>query len=193
MKKYSLLVTTIALVACHKKDNPVTDTPAMIYTDCKNTSVKQGQMFHIDLDKDGMRDLSFGTWYTGSPLHREDLVLFYAESYIHTLLLMDTTNESTPMYSKDELIALPTLPAYHQWYQLSLSELARKHIPEMNPIYWDGTWKQASHRYMGIKITKGNQWYAGWIELSFNTTGEQIILHRAAISKTPYVPVTAGR
>lgn len=193
MKKYNLLIITAALMACGTKEKPVIDAPAMIYTDLKNTSVKQGQAFHIDLDKDGTRDLSFGTWDIGSPMHQENRVLFYAESYIHTLLLMDTTNESTPVYNPGDLIALPAMPAHHQWYPVSLAELAKKHIPDMSPVYWDGIWKQASHRYMGIKITKGNQWYAGWIELSFNTATEQIVLHKAAISKMPYVPVTAGR
>jgi hypothetical protein len=36
------------------------------------------------------------------------------------------------------------------------------------------------------------QRFNGWIELSFDTNGEKIILHKAAISKMPEKYVIAG-
>jgi len=199
MKTSYMLALAALLAACNKDHSttpipgkPYPDQPEMLYTDLKDVTIKQGQSFYIDLNKDGDKDVSFGTWYIGNPNQHEDEVLFYAQSYISSMLLMDTTNESSPRYTKGASIGINIMPSHHQWYELSMTEIARKNIPATYPIYWEGLWKQARHLYLGVQVQKGYEWYAGWVELSFDTATEKLTLHRAAISKTPRVSVYAG-
>ncbi|MFT3826352.1 MAG: hypothetical protein QM731_20685 [Chitinophagaceae bacterium] len=198
MKNIHVLSVALLLAACSKKDKPVVDqpepgAPEMIYTDLKNTGVKQGQSFVIDLDKDGTNDIAFGNWYIGKPSEHKDEVLFFTTSYVHSQLLMDTTTESTPRFNNGEKIPFASLPEHHQWYVVSLAELTRKNIPENKAPYWDGLWKQADHQYIAVLVQKQAGTYAGWVEVSVDTNGERLVLHKAAISKIPGAEVRAGK
>ncbi|MBO9564747.1 MAG: hypothetical protein J7621_18355, partial [Niastella sp.] len=61
-----------------------------------------------------------------------------------------------------------------------------------NP-YWEGAWKQVHHQYLAIQIVKDNKRYNGWVEVSFDTAGEKLVLHKAAISKEAEKAVIAGK
>lgn len=193
---YALVLAALSLAAC-KKDGaptpskPVKPQPEMIYTDLQNRELKFQQAQTIDLNNDGTADIGFSTWYIGDPVEHEDEILFFAGSYVHSHLLVDETNGSPVFRSGDE-IPVSNYPG-HIWYQVAQVEMAMKNTPESGQPYWEGAWKQVSHQYLAIQVAKGGKRYNGWIEVSFDTAGEKLVLHKAAISKEAEKAVVAGK
>lgn len=198
MKQVYVLALTLALLAACKKDaapgppkQPGNQQPQMIYTDLQNRELKFEQATAIDLDKDGSVDIGFATWYIGDPIEKEDEVLFFASSYIHSNLLVNVANTSHA-FQLGEIIPAGSYPG-HDWYQVAQVEMALKNIPETGTPYWEGAWKQVRHQYLAIQIVKDNKRYNGWVEVSFDTVGEKLVLHKAAISKEAGQAVIAGK
>jgi len=199
MKQTSyVLIGLLSLAACRKDDGPngpkpnptPVPPPAMLYTDLQNREVKQKQSQFIDLDKDGSTDIGFSTLYIGDPIEREDEVLFFAGSFIHSHLFVGEANDS-PIFKKGDTIPVSPTKAY-EWYQVAQVEMARKNIGEQGPPYWELGWRQVSHKFLAIQIVREAKRYNGWIEVSFDIPGEKLILHRAAICKEPEKNVPAG-
>jgi hypothetical protein len=197
MKTASVLAAVLLLAVACKKENtpgpakpPIVAPPEMIYTDLQNQEMKQNKPQFIDLDKNGSNDIGFATWFIGDPIEKEDEVLFFAVSYEHSNLLAGDNNNS-PVFKLGDTIPVGNKGAY-SWYQVAQIEMARKNIGLQNPPYWELDWKQVSHKYLAIQVVRDNKRYNGWIELSFDTAGEKLILHKAAICKEASKAVIAG-
>jgi hypothetical protein len=52
--------------------------------------------------------------------------------------------------------------------------------------------KLANHKYLPVYLKKNGHVYFGWIELSFDTIAEKIILHRAALCTEAGQKIKAG-
>lgn len=195
-KVYILVLAVLGLGACKKDGTPGPSKPAkpqpgMIYTDLQNRELKFQQAQVIDLNQDGTADIGFSTWYIGDPVEHEDEVLFFAGSYIHSHLLMDEAN-SSPVFKPGDEIPVNNYPG-HAWYQVAQVEMAMKNTPASGQPYWEGAWKQVNHQYLAIQVVKEGKRYNGWIEVSFDTAGEKLVLHKAAISKEAEKAVVAGK
>ncbi len=198
MKKtgYTLALIILLISSCRKDNSdepqdPGNQLPAMLYTDLHNRELKFQQSQSIDLDQDGTIDIAFSTWYIGDPVEKEDEVLFFASSYVHSNLLVNDNNGS-PAFNPGDIIPVNNYPGYH-WYQVSQVEMALKNTPVSGPPYWEGNWKQVSHKYLAIQIVKENKRYNGWIEVSFDTADEKMVLHKSAVSKESEKAVSAGK
>ncbi|MGZ5253253.1 MAG: hypothetical protein ACXWV4_02660 [Flavitalea sp.] len=177
----------IILGSC-KKGN---DTPSNIsveFFDLENIVAKYQQPVVLDLTKDGRTDFSFGVLLVGDPVLQRDRYQFYVSSRVKTNLLNDANDES-PMLNKGDLIAL-NLEGY-TWYEVSAIVLTEKIVTNQSTT-WNGRWTNANHKFLPIQIDKEGKLFNGWIELSFDKTEENIILHKAALSKTPGVSIRAG-
>ncbi|MGZ3845957.1 MAG: hypothetical protein ACXVBJ_16070 [Flavisolibacter sp.] len=194
MKKYLLLAIVTIVVACGKEKPPVptvppdSSDPVMTYRDLQNKEVKYGQLQEIDVDGDGSKDIRFNVLLVGDPVLQRDRVQFYANSGIKRNLLNNSVDES-PMLNKGDSISKKH-PGY-DWWEISAIVLAEK-IIDNNGSYWQGLWKNADHKYLPIQFEKDSKLYHGWVELSFNTTEEKLILHKAAISTEADKRVRAG-
>lgn len=194
---YALALATATVTSCSKEkapdphQPPVYQQPEMIYTNLQDRELKAKNAQLIDLNKDGTMDIGFSTWHIGDPLEKEEEILFFAGSYVHSSLLIGGINES-PLFKTGELMEAKQYPR-HEWYIVGQVEMAIKNIPLQGLPYWEGPWRLASHRYLAIRVNKQGLEYHGWIEVSFDTTGEKLILHKAAISKEPGKPVYAGK
>jgi hypothetical protein len=193
MTKYLFFATvSVLLVACGKEKvpakEPVKTHPIMIYTDLQNKEVKYGKFQYVDVDGDGPYDFLFNVVLVGDPILQRDRVQFYANSGINRNLLNSDVDES-PMLSKGDSIS--KIHAGYQWWEISAIVLAEK-IVTNDGSFWQGKWKNADHKYLPIQIEKNNKLYHGWIELSFNTAEEKLILHKAAISTEEDKSIQAG-
>jgi hypothetical protein len=70
--------------------------------------------------------------------------------------------------------------------------MSQKVTPQSGNPFWQGEWKDASHHFLPIKVTRRNEIYAGWIELTMEPSSERIVLHKAAVSIDPDKNVRAG-
>jgi hypothetical protein len=193
MNKLLLLAFTLFLFSSCEK-NPVCEEPEnpyarMHYTDLQNFEVKYGTYKRVDVDGDGTTDYSFETLLVGDALGQRDRLQFYANSKIETYQPVNES-EQVPQLSAGEMVRMQ-YPGY-TWYEITAIVLAEKITPVTGQPYWDGQWKTASHKYLPIMIRKNGQRFYGWVELSFDTAAEKMILHRAAISIEAEREVKAG-
>lgn len=194
MKKlflYTLLILTFS--AC-KKTNEVhlpepEPGPAMQYSNLQDAEIKFGQLKTIDIDNDGTADFFFSTLLVGDPILERDRRQYYAHSKVECYLLNNDDDQS-PVMNKGDKIA-KEIPGYN-WYEVSAIVIAEKIIPVYGPPFWNGLWTQAGHKYLPVNIKKNGVFYFGWIEISFDTITEKIILHKAAICKEPGKEIYAG-
>lgn len=199
MNRLYVLLVALALGSCSKKDvdlpalkptpipNPL---PNMQYTDLHNAEVKKGKYQAIDLDGDGVKDFSFGTYLIGDALNKEDKLRFAAFSNIDKHLLVDDDNAS-PVLSAGDVVPVQGVAPY-EWYQISEVLLIEKVTGMVKPPYWRGAWNDRKNKFFPLQILKNGKRYNGWIELSFDAQGERLILHQAAISKEAETEVRAG-
>jgi hypothetical protein len=193
MNKILFLVLVIFIFSACKKDKPVTpverEGPEMQYHDLQNTEVKYRQSKRIDLNNDGTIDFFFATLSMGDPVQQRDRLQFYAYSMVEAYLL-NNADDQTPMLNKADEISQQH--SGYQWFDISAIVLAEKIIPLTGSPFWEGAWKQASHKYLPVNVNKNGHIYYGWIELSFDITAEKMILHRAALCTETGQKIKAG-
>jgi hypothetical protein len=97
--------------------------------------------------------------------------------------------DESPMLNKGDSIS--KIYNGYDWWEVSFIVLAEK-IIDNNGSRWDGLWKNADHKYLPIQVEKNQKLYHGWVELSFNTAEEKLILHKSAISTEADRTVKAG-
>lgn len=189
-KVLAILLGVLVLSSCGKDPvEPPTPGPSMRYTDLQNTEVKYGTTQRVDVDGNGTIDYSFETLLVGDPILQRDRLQFYADSKIETYLPVNES-EQVPVLSSGDTVKAQ-FPGY-TWYDISAIVLAEKISPVNGTPYWDGPWKTAAHQYLPIQVKRGGQRFYGWIELSFDTTAEKLVLHRAAMATVAGKEVKAG-
>ncbi|MGC4103774.1 hypothetical protein [Ferruginibacter sp.] len=188
-------IIVLALVSCKKEKQPMAtpDIPntVMEYFDLNNQEIKAGAPgFSIDVDHDNRNDLAFSTQLVGDPINQVDKLQFLAGSNIKVNFAVNS-NEAVPVMEAGDLIPLQNFDGY-EWFELSSIVLVQKISSLTQPAFWEGHWKNASHRYLPYQVVKGDKLYNGWVELSVDTINEKLLLHRAAISKEAGKAVKAG-
>jgi hypothetical protein len=160
----------------------------MKYTNLQEATVDHLHPRSVDIDKDGINDFSFGVLLVGDPVLERDRLQFLAHSKPNTNLLNNNEDQS-PVLNRLDIIS-KTHSGY-EWFEISAIVLAEK-ITTMAESFWEGLWKNATHKYLPVQVKKNNKFYNGWIELSFDANTEQLILHRAAISTEENRDAKAG-
>lgn len=193
MRWYQILIASSLLVTACKKSRPerpapVEPLPVMAYSDLHEAKARDGAPKVVDIDGDGQNDFLFGVQLVGDPVLQRDRLQFIVRSGLKRNLLNDA-NDETPVFKKTDAIGKS-----HQgfeWWELSTIVLAEK-ITRFSGSNWEGGWKNASHDYLAVQLDHGGKIYHGWIEISFSTVAEELILHRCAISVEEGKTVKAG-
>jgi hypothetical protein len=194
MKMKILLMTAIVFAASCKKESvekpntlPELD---MSYIDLSGKEIGPGQFIFIDLNNDKRKDVGFSTLLVGDPIEKQDKLQYLVSSDILTSLPVND-EESTRACSKNEVIPIGNF-SDHNWYNASAVVLAQKITLLGGDSFWVGKWKDIQHKYLPVQVLVNNKRYNGWVELSFNTETQKIILHKAAISRKAEIEVKAG-
>lgn len=189
------LLTILLFGAACKKNGvitpPISRPEEIDYLDFFNREIRNNTVpFMADLNQDGVYDVRFGTQLVGDPVKQTDRLQYRVSSNIFTKLPVNS-NEEVPVFNAGSIIPLNDAEGF-RWFQLSSVVLAQKVTAVNPPVYWEGNWKTAAKKYLPVQVLKNNLRFNGWIELTVDTTNEKLILHRAAISRLPEVPVKAG-
>jgi hypothetical protein len=171
-----------------KKENDIPANIPVEFFDLKDVVAKYQHPVSLELTKDGNTDFSFGVLLVGDPVLQRDRYQFFVSSRVKTNLLNDVNDES-PMLNKGDIIGLNH--EGYTWYEVSAIVLTEKIVTNQSTS-WSGRWTNANHKYLPIQIEREGKLFHGWIELSFDKTGEKVILHKAALSKSPNVSIRAG-
>lgn len=187
---FLLLISVFS--SCKKEDVPIEKPPATNteYTNFNDRQVKFKELLLADLNKDGVNDMRFSTLLVGDAILRRDYHRFYVTSSFDTYLPVNE-QEEVPVLSKGATVAGTSFNGY-QWYNVASILLAQKVLTEHNPPFWEGFWKDVSHKYLPVLVTKDHKLFYGWIEVSFDTHAENIVVHTAGISKEPGKEIKAG-
>jgi len=186
------LALVIFLSACTK--TPVKPTPVypkMTYRNLSDSTVMFGRSASFDLDGNGEKDIHFGTLLVGDPLSQQDKRQWLATSSFNTSLPVNN-DENIPVLDLADLIPINDFSGY-RWYNASGIVLSQKVISLSVPPYWEGAWRDASHRFIPIQLRKNSLVYNGWVEVSFDQLQEKMILHASAVSEQPDKSVLAGK
>ena len=193
MKSITLLAMLVSLlVACKKvpQQNP-TPIPAvgMDTTNFNNREIVFRKNISADLNHDGIKDFYVQTLHVGDALLQREYKQFRLGTNLGTDFPINQ-NEEIPILPKGHVIAHNSFYNYN-WYEVASIVVAQKVITS-DRSWWEGIWKDQFQQYVPLRIHKNGKIYYGWVELSFDSLNEKLILHRAAVSKDPDVQVSAG-
>jgi hypothetical protein len=187
----TILSVIILLFGCKKSNNEPIPEPTMEYLDLNNVEVKDGVFQRVDLDDNNTQDFTFTTRTVTDATLNQTKFQFIVIARIDAYLLFSGTQTGKKFSKGDSITTVP--PAGSTWAPFNLIILAQKITPQSNTPYWDGEWKNASHHYLPVQVTRvDGELYTGWIELSMDVAGEKLILHRAAVSMEPGKNSRAG-
>lgn len=197
-KFFSLTLSLLFLLSSCKKDNGSDNKvpseiviPPMEYYRNINQIVTPGSFgFRFDVDHDEKPDLLFNTRLVGDPIQGVDKVQFFVLSYPTTSLPVNSS-ERVPKLTNGDSIPPSNFGGY-TWYRASSIVLAEK-IIGTNSFWWEGDWINTSHMILPFQTTRSGGNYNGWLELSFDSSNAQLIIHQAAICMQPSRTCYAGK
>lgn len=190
-----LLAIFFSLNACRKNDRYAYPTNPnfveMDYLNLFDKIIKRHEPAAVlDLNKDGQYDLIFSVQLVGDALNQADKTQFNVSSSFYTNLPININEHIMPM-DKQQTIPLGNFNA-HEWYNVGHSILVEKNEFVSGTIIWRGVWQEANKKYLPFQVTQNGLRYNGWVELSVDITHQQLVLHRAAISKQAEKEIQAG-
>jgi len=191
-----LIGALLLLMSCKKETvsipAPEPAAPEMRYIPLHNLVVRYaGPPAVLDLNQDGRADFLFDIWLVGDPILQHDKFQFRVNADINSMLLVNNDERTLVLKRNDRIPVVNT--AGYEWNNVVSIILAQKIVPVSPPFRWEGDWVGLTDRYLPIQIISGGLKYNGYISLTMNTSGDQLVLHQAAISKYPNVDVLAGR
>ncbi len=184
------LLTACSKAPVNQPPAPVPD-PLMAYTQLGNIVVRYGSLPAVmDIDKDGKSDLRVGVLLVGDPVRKEDRREFRLSSGVNTCLAVDQ-QESVPRMVAGQAIPLTAFNGY-QWWRVSSCVLMQRVEDITGALRWEGNWAGAVRQYVPFQLYKNEAVFTGWLEMSADTTGERVTLHRLAVCREPARAITAG-
>ena len=190
MKKTFLFASlAVVLFSCKKEDDEVVPSN-FIYTNLNNVAITSNNHLEFDLNNDGVKDFHATTQLVDQ--NDADYLQFIINSKQSNKILLQ--NEALPkvMETGDSIKKTGHTP----FVWTSNGALVVERVMPVDPAQsrWQGAWKDKRNKYLPIQIVKDGKTYHGWIQVSFSdTTPFKIILHDAAVSKTPDVGIKAGQ
>jgi len=186
------LLAAVLLYACKKNNDDPLPEPTMEFLSLDNAEVKDGVFQRVDLGEANSPDFTFSTRTVTDAALNQTKFQFIVTTRIDSYLMLTTGTQTGKKFTKGDSIRT-VAAAGSTWASFSLMILAQKITPATGAASWDGEWKNASHHFLPVKITRKNgDIHVGWVELSMDIASEKIILHRAAISIEPDKNVRAG-
>ena len=191
----AVIIFVATILASCEKDRDITTTPAhpqMTYRDLSSRVVNITTPAGIDISGDGTSDVWFEIFYTRDQASNTDYHRFVASSGETSRLMIRDATSATVLAAG---AAISTQVANgHEWKSPAQAELAKRTLVQgTGAISWEGAWKDAQRKFLAVQVTQNNQVYNGWIELSFDTAAERVILYRAAISREAAKDIEAGK
>lgn len=184
----------MAIFLSCKKDPqtiPVVPLPAMEYFDLHDREINDHTTgLLLDVNHDGRNDLAFATLLVGDPINQVDKLQFLISSNIGINLPVNS-NEEVPVMNNGTNIPLGNFDGY-RWFELSSVTLVQKIISLTQPPIWQGHWRNAIHKFLPFQVADSGKLFNGWVEISSDIAGEQMILHKAAISKEANAMIKSG-
>jgi len=180
MKQLIILSMIIISFASCEQDEGV--QPSIKYIDLNDITAGQSQSFSLDIDKDGDTEFLFTTLLTEdqSGDQRQFIILPARANQV-----FEITGRVGVLRAGQEIA--PGNP-----FDKNLQPMIVKSITD-GSVTWSGDWKDVDSKFIGIRFRLTDQeYYYGWIRISFDQANEQFIIHDFAYRTTLNIGIKAG-
>ena len=194
MRTLAIFLFVFSIISsCRKSGDEVNfpDSSKAWYTDFYQREIKMNMHTAVDLNRDGEKDVFFGTLLVGDPVFGVDKHQYVVSTGINSFMPVNQ-DENIPVLQAGDSIPIENFRGY-TWYNAAYTVLAQKIIGVDKSSYWEGSWKDAQHKFIPLQVKSRGLRYNGWIEISFDMVAEKIILHRASLSKQAETSATCEK
>ena len=191
MKKTLLFAPlAVLLFSCEKEKDEVVESN-FTYTNLNNVAITSNNHLEFDLNNDGVKDFHATTVLVDQ--NDADRLQFKINTKQGNKVLLQNGQIPKVMESGDSIKKVGHTP--YEWTSQYGALIVERVMPvDVAQSRWEGAWKDKRNKYLPIQIVKDGKTYNGWIQVSFSdTTPFKIVLHDAAVSKTPDVGIKAGQ
>lgn len=188
MKALSFLMAlSLFVFSCERNNEDVPVT--MEYINLENAEVYHNHNLDIDLDKDGIKDFYVTTQFISYT--EDDRIQYIITPRNDNRSLLEHGN--VPKAFEQDAIISKNSPSPYLWASGNALLIERVVPLDIAKSYWEGAWKDKMSKYLAVQVNKDEKLYNGWIRISVSPTYSRLIIHDAAISKTPDVGIKAGQ
>jgi hypothetical protein len=187
MKPVFIVLVLALFASCTDNKVEIPSSPTINYHNLHNVQVDYKTPYLLDINKDGVTDFQFvATFAEGSGNGRlEFSVISEGENLVFA-------NFRTPKaFNKYENITIPNSTP-HTWTIHNPILISRIFTDDPATIYWEGPWKGRIDKYLGVKVKAGNNYYTGWVRITYSATTSKITINDCAISKNSGFGIQAG-
>ena len=191
-----MVIGMAVLIGCGKEpmeqEPPIeTPPPQMRYTELNNRTIRYGEPgLALDADGNGSADVYFGVQLIGDHIRKEDKRQWIVVTSFTSNLPVNPS-EQLPVLAHGDRLPVEDFGNYG-WFNASEVVLIERIEHASGSIRWQGAWLPAARNYLPFQVQLGNQRFNGWVELSADSSLQQIVLHRLAISKESGRAIKAG-
>lgn len=189
-----LILSVLIFAGCSKTEDRSVEEMSQVkmkYKCLGNLQIPFQKTFSYDLDDDGKKDLFITSQLIGKPSEQSDYQSYYFMGGSSTYSPIDVEDQ-TPVLNAGDIIG-EDMNLNHEWYNVPQVCIAEKIIPISGNDYWQGKWKNVSHKYLAFALKKDGKYTYGWLELSFSKNLGTVILHCIGFAEESGKNVIAGK
>ena len=185
---FGFLAVVLLFSACKKDVVPPAPRSTHLI-DLEGVQASPGQAQLVDMDSDGSVDFVFETTQVADPVEKKTKLQYLVYSTVGTYLCFDA-NDRLPVLNNRETLVRQR-PGF-EWGEVTGIVMTQRVTEEDGNRYWEGSWKDAAHKYLPVAVQKESMFHMGWIELSFDKENGRLTLHRAGLSLDAQPAITVG-
>lgn len=187
MKPVLIVLVLAFFASCTDNKVEIPSSPTINYYNLHNAQVDYNTPYLLDINKDDVTDFQFfAAFAEGTGNGRLD---FAVTSEGENLILSDF--RTPKVFNKYDNITITNNPP-HNWTMHNPILITRIYTDDPATAYWEGIWKGQVDKYLGVKVKVRNNYYTGWIRITYSTNTSKITINDCAISKNSGFGIQAG-
>jgi len=173
-----LVLLVISFSSCEKEALQ----PSIKYTNLNDMKASQSQSFSLDIDGDGATEFLFTTL----------LVADQSGDKRQFIISPARANQVFEIAGGVGVLKAGQEIALGNSFNKNLEPMVVKSIADAS-VSWSGDWKDVNNKFIGIRFRLTDQeYYYGWIRISFDQSNEQFIIHDFAYCTKLNLGIKAG-
>jgi hypothetical protein len=159
----------------------------VVYTDIEPEGPTFWYDYGIDLNNDGITDITISTGGTDSAYFESN----YIDGEVAPGNAMAVESTIFPL-ACDSGVNIGNNLSWRGEFPLYMALLRHNHSYGTWTTFSWGNWNQQTEKFLGIRFTINNEQHYGWVRLTTDTHSPYIIIHDYAYESAPDVPIIAG-
>lgn len=180
MKKFVIFYfVLLSFMSCQDEDSMPSEVR---YVNLNNATASQHKSYSLDIDEDGDSEFLFTTVLAADQLG----------DYRHFVIVPTRANQVFEIAGRVGVLELGQEISLGNPFEKNVEPMVIKRISD-SATGWSGDWKDVSNRFVGIRFRlRDQEYFYGWIRVSFDKMTEQFIVHDFAYRTTVDREISAG-